>query len=179
MRSGNRNIHLGMINISINEERVDLLPNTPTLRKKGAKNKNMRSAEEVKAGIQWVTTYKRQSLKDKLINVTPQPLVPPATPWNSIETHDVSDEEDGGDIMDNVSYKPPSESTLSVPITNCDFGSLPDPVEKMVDGGNKKHAQRKCGVMSRDSEESVTESDGKSTPFKIVMGEKGKGLEKL
>ena len=49
----------------------------------------------------------------------------------------------------------------------------------MVDGGNKKHAQRKCGVMSRDSEESVTESDGKSTLFKKVMGEKGKRLGKV
>ena len=79
------------------------------------KKKNMRSAEEVKASIQWVTAYKRQSLKDKLVNTTPQRLVPPATSWNSTETHDVSDEEDGGDIMGNVSYKPPSESTLDVP----------------------------------------------------------------
>ena len=82
MRSGNRNIHPGMIDISVKEERVNLLPNTPTLRKKRAKNKNTRSAEEVEAGIQQVAAYERQSLKDILVNATPQPLVPPATPWN-------------------------------------------------------------------------------------------------
>ena len=81
--------------------------------------------------------------------------------------------------MDNVLYKPPSKSTLNVPITDCDLGSLPDTVEKMVDGGNKKHAQMKHGVTSRDLEESVTESDGESTPFKKVMGGKGKRLEKI
>ena len=81
--------------------------------------------------------------------------------------------------MDNASYKPPSESTLDVPITDCNLGSLPDPVEKTVDGGNKKHAQRKHGVMSRDSEESVTELDGESTLFNKVMGEKGKRIEKV
>ena len=102
MQSGNRNIHPGMIDISIEEKRVDLPLNTPALRKKRAKSKNMRSAEEVEASIQQVTAYKRQSLKDKLDNVTPQPLVPPVTPWNSTKTHDVSDEEDGGNIMDNA-----------------------------------------------------------------------------
>ena len=33
--------------------------------------------------------------------------------------------------------------------------------------------------MSRDSEQSVSELDGESTPFKKVMGEKGKRLEKV
>ena len=177
-RSTNSKTHPGMIDVSIEEEKMDVLLNTPPPRKKRPTYKNMRSAEEIEAGIQRVAAYERQSLQDELVNATPQPLVPPATPRNSAETH-VSDEEDGGDIMDNASYKPPSESTLDVPITDWDLGSLPDPVEKTVDGANKKCAQRKRGVTSRDLEGSVTESDGEPTPFKKVMGEKGKRLEKV
>ena len=83
-------------------------------------------------------------------------------------------------MMDNASYKPPSESTLSVPITDCDLGSLPDPVEKMVNGANRTYAQKEHNVMSReDVEESLTELDGELTPFKKVMGERGKRHERI
>ena len=94
----------------------------------------MKSSKDVKASIQWVATYERQSLHNKLTNATPWPLVCPATPWNSTKSCEVSDNEDGGDMMDNVSYKPPSESTLGVPITDCDLGFLPDPVKIQLMG---------------------------------------------
>ena len=76
--------------------------------------------------------------------------MPPATPQHS---HEVSDEEDGGDMMD------------------CDLISLPYPVEKTVNGANRKCAQKKHNMTSReDVEESLTEP----TPFKKVIDERGK-----
>ena len=60
-RSGNSNAHLGMVDISIEEEMANLPPNTPALRKKRARSKKAKSAEEVEAGIHCVATYKRQS----------------------------------------------------------------------------------------------------------------------
>ena len=94
--------------------------------------------------------------------------MPPATPQHS---HEVSDEEDGGDMMDNVSYKLPSESILDISIMDCDLISLPYPVEKTVNGANRKCAQKKHNMTSReDVEESLTEP----TPFKKVIDERGK-----
>ena len=58
---------------------------------------------------------------------------------NHPETHDLSEDENGGDTADNASYKPPSESTLEVITTDGGIGSLPDPVGETV-GKEKRTA---------------------------------------
>ena len=156
MRSGNGNAHPGAVDISIKEKTVDLPPNTPTLRKKRARSKKTKSAEEVEAGIQRVATYERQSLNDKLVNATPQALVAPVAPHNPTQSHDVSEEGDGGNVVDNTSYKPPSKGT--------DLAVTDDEVRGKC--AQKKH------VTLREDLESVTESDREPTPFKKVMGKR-------
>ena len=50
LRSGNSNVHLGAVDISMEEKKVD--PKTPAPRKRQNRNqKNMKSAEEVEAWI--------------------------------------------------------------------------------------------------------------------------------
>ena len=99
---------------------------------------------------------------------------------NHPETHDLSEDENSGDAADNVSYKPPSESTLEVIMMDGGISSLPDLVgetvgkEKRTTGhARRKDDQRKHVVKARE-EESPTELDDKLTPFKIVMGMKEK-----
>ena len=82
-------------------------------------------------------------------------------------------------MADNTSYKLPSESTLDVPMIDGYIGSLPDPmgepacqVKKTVGQVEKKGDQMKQATKPR--EESLTELDDELTPFKKVMGEKGK-----
>ena len=58
---------------------------------------------------------------------------------NHPETHDLSEDENGGDTADNASYKSPSESTLEVITTDGGIGSLPDPVGETV-GKEKRTA---------------------------------------
>ena len=82
-RFGNGDAHPGMVDINVEEERVDLPQNTPSPRKKRARNKKTKSA---KAGIQCVTTYKRQSLNDELINATPQAHVAPVAHHNPTQS---------------------------------------------------------------------------------------------
>ena len=107
MRYGNSNTHLGMVNISIEEERVALLPKTPTLRKRWARNKKeKKSAEEVEAGIHCVTAYERQSPNKELVNATPQPHVTPETLHNPSERHNFSKEGDDGNTAHDTPYKP-------------------------------------------------------------------------
>ena len=174
-------MHPGTVDISMDEERMDLLPKTPAPRKRRARNqKNTKSVEEVEAGIKHVAAYEKQSLNEEFLNTTLQPLVTSAATGNHPETHDLSKDENGGDAADNASYKPPSESTLEVIMTDGGIGSLPDPVGEMV-GKEKRTAghvrrkddQRKHVVKVRE-EESPTELDDKPTPFKKVMGMKGK-----
>ena len=151
---------------------VDLLPKTRAPRKRQAKNKNAtKSAEEVEAGIHHVAACKRQSLNKELVNASPQPHVTPAIPHNPSETHDFSEEEDSGSMADNASHKLPSESTLDVPMTDGNIGSLPDPmgepacqVKKTVVQAKKKGDQMKQAVKPR--EEGLTELDNELTPFK-------------
>ena len=99
---------------------------------------------------------------------------------NHPKTHDLSEDENSGDAADNVSYKPPSESTLEVIMMDGGIGSLPDPVGETV-GKEKRtvgHVRRKDDwrkhVVKAREEESPTESDDEPTPFKKVMGMKGK-----
>ena len=57
MRSGNSNTHPGMVDISIEEEGVDLLPNTPAPKKRQARNrKEKMSAKEVEDGVSAILT---------------------------------------------------------------------------------------------------------------------------
>ena len=156
MRSGNGNAHPGVVDISIKEKMVDLPPNTPAPRKKRARSKKTKSAEEVEAGIQHVATYERQSLNDELVNATPQALVAPVAPHNPTQSRDISEEGDGGNVVDNASYKPLSKGT-DLAVTD--------------DEARGKCAQRKH-VTLREDLESVTESDGEPTPFKKVMGKR-------
>ena len=120
-----------------------------------------------------------QSLNEEFLNATPQPLVTSAATGNHPETHDLSEDYNGGDAADNASYKPPSESTLEVIMTDGGIGSLPDPVGETV-GKEKRaagHARRKDDWRKhvvKAREESPTESDDEPTQFKKVMGMKGK-----
>lgn len=70
--SGNGNMHLGVVNISIEEEGVDLLLKTPTPRKDELE---IKSAKEVEAGIHHVAAYKSWSLNEELVNATPSPML--------------------------------------------------------------------------------------------------------
>ena len=169
-RSSNGNAHPGTVNISVEEKTVDLPPNTPAPRKKRAKSKKTKSAEEVEAGIQRVATYERQSLNDELVNTTPHALVAPTAPHNPTQPCEVSEEEDGGNVVDNESYKLPLKST-DLAVTDNELGSIPDPVERTVGEVRGKHAWRKHVTLREDLGD-VTESDKELTPFKKVMGKR-------
>ena len=71
-------------------------------------------------------------------------------------------------MVNNALYKTPSKST-DLAITDSELGSLPDPVKRTVGKVRGKCVQRKH-VTLREDLESVTESDGKLTSFKKVMG---------
>ena len=71
-RSHNATAHPGAVDISIEEEMADNIPKTPAPKKHKARNKkNIKSAEEIKAGIQHVAAYKRQSLKEGACSCDP------------------------------------------------------------------------------------------------------------
>ena len=170
-RSGNSNRHPGVVDISTEEDEVDHLPKTPAPRKTLAGNKkNVKSAKEVEASIQRVAAYERQSLIEELVNATPQPLVIPAPSHNP---PDFSDEEDDGDANDNASYKPPSESTLDILMTNGEVGSLPKPVGETVGQANTACAKNQRKGVIKQREEDLTESDDEPTPFKKMMSKRG------
>ena len=171
MRFGNGNRHPGIVDISIEEDEVDCLLKTPAPRKTLARNKkNVKSAEEVKASIQQVAAYERQSLIEELVNATPQPLVIPAPSYNP---PDFSDEEDDSNANDNASYKPPSESTLDVLMTNGEVGSLPKPMGETVGQANAACAKNQRKGVVKWREEDLTELDDEPTPFKKMMGKRG------
>ena len=79
-RSHNTTAHPGAVDI-IMEETVDNLPKTPAPKKRQPKNKKeVKSAEDVEVGIKRVAAYERQSLKEELVDATPQAMVTPAHP---------------------------------------------------------------------------------------------------
>ena len=163
---------------------MDNLPKTPAPKKRQPKNKKeVKSAEDVEVGIQRVAAYERQSLKEELVDATPQAMVTPAHPRQPSES---SEQNEGGNITDNVSYQPPSESSPDDLTSGVEFGSLPSPLPSPVrsaagQGENagkkgKKGQGKRLVVIQRDG--STTESGDELTPFKKVMSEQGKRFGK-
>ena len=73
--------HPSAVDISMEEEMVDNLPKTPaTKRRKPRSKKDIKSAKEVEAGIWHVAAYKRGSLNEELVNMTPQVMYTPTPP---------------------------------------------------------------------------------------------------
>lgn len=180
-RSRNATAHPGVVDISI-EETADNLPKTPAPKKRKPRSKkDIKSAEEVEAGIQRVAAYERQSLNEELVDATPQVVYTPAPPRDPSEPHESSEHDEGGNIFDNALYQPPSENVGDVLMSEAEVGSLPPPVRKAVDQGKKAGKKsgkkgKKAVVLAR--EESSPESDDEPTPFKKVMSEKGKRFGK-
>ena len=162
---------------------MDNLPKTPAPKKRQPKNKKeVKSAEDVEVGIQRVAAYERQSLKEELVDATPQAMVTPAHPCQPSES---SEQNEGGNITDNVSYQPPSESSPDDLTSGVEFGSLPSPLPSPVSAAGqgenagkkgKKGQGKRLVVIQRDG--STTESDDELTPFKKVMSEQGKRFGK-
>ena len=149
----------------------------------------MKSAEEVEAGIQRVAAYEKRSLHEELVDATPQVVYTPAPPRDVSDPLESSGHEEGGNISDNASYKPPSESVGDVLMSEAEVGSLPSPVGKMADQGNKgKKGKGKAGQQGGSKgtnpvvlaqEDSATESNDKEpTPFKRLMSEQGRRFGK-
>ena len=180
-RSCNATSHPSAVDISMEEEMADNIPKTPAPKKRKAKNKrNIKSAEEIKAGIQCVAAYKRQSLKEELVDTTPQVVYTAAPPCDPSEPHESSEHDEGGNIPDNESYQPPIESVGNILISEAEISSPQSPVGKTV--GQEKEMKRgdkkgkKAVIFAK--EESGTESDDEPTTFKKVMSEKGKRFGK-
>lgn len=179
-RYGNSGAHPGAVDISDKEE--DLLPKTPTPKKRSTKAKNKKLGTELEAGLKHVATYKKQSLHNELSEATPQAMYTPAAPHSPAESCEASDEE-GGNILDNASYKPPSKSVADVLMNDVEVGSLPSPVEKMVDKGKTivGEGRKKGGVRKKVAivvGGSSSESESEPTPFKKLMSEKGTRFRK-
>ena len=176
-RSCDVNANPGAIDISM-EETVDNLPKTPTLRKKRARNKKeIKSAEEVEVGIQHVAAYERQSLNEELVKATPQTMITPAPPHQLSEP---SEQDEGGNVTDNVSYHPPSGSIPDELTSGAEVGSILLPVGNL--GGQradtKKKGKKGKKVVVLQINGSVTKSNSEPTPFKMVMSEQGKRFGK-
>ena len=181
-RSHNATAHPGAVDISMEEEMADNIPKTPAPKKHKARNKkNIKSAEEIEVGIQHVAAYKRQSLKEELVHVTPQVVYTPAPPHDPSEPHESSEHDEGGNISDNESYQPPIESVGDVSMSEAEISSPLSPVRKTVGQGMKEMKRgdkkgKKAVICTK--EESGTESDDEPTPFKKVVSKKGKRFEK-
>ena len=151
----------------------------------------MKSAEEVEAGIQCVAAYEKQSLHKELIDATPQVVYTPAPPQDVSDPLESSGHEEGGNISDNASHKPPSVSVGDVLMSEAEVGSLPSPVGKMADQGNKGKGKKGKGKVGQQGgskgtnpivltqKDSATESnDEEPTPFKRLMSEQGRRFGK-
>ena len=86
---------------------------------------------------------------------------------------DFSDKEDDSDANNNASYKPPSESTLDILMTDGEVGSLPEPVGETIGQVKTPHAKNQRKGVIKWREKDLTELDDKPTPFKKMMGERG------
>lgn len=183
-RARNATAHPGAVDITVEEETADNLPKTPAPpKRKPRAKKDMKSAEAVEAGIQRVAAYEKRALNKELVDATPQVVHTPAPPRDLSEPHESSEHDEGGNISDNASYQPPSESVGDVLMSEADVGSLPSPVGKTVDQGKKGKKGKKGGRKGKNAvvltqEESATESDNEPTPFKKLMSEKGKRFGK-
>ena len=191
-RSQNLTAHPGAVDISMEEETAGNLPKTLAPRKwKPRGKKDTKSAEEVEAGIQHVAAYEKRSLHKELVNATPQVVYTPAHPQDVSDPLESSGHEEGSNISDNASYKPPSVSVGDVLMSKAEVGSLPLPVGKMADQGNKGKGKKGKGKVGQQGgskgtnpivltqEDSATESDDKEpTPFKRLMSVKGRRFGK-
>lgn len=177
-RPRNAAAHPGAVDISM-EETANNLPKTPAPKKRPKNKKKVKLAEDVEVGIQRVAAYERQSLKEELVDATPQAMVTPAHPCQPSES---SEQDEGSNITDNVSYQPPSESSPDDLTSRVEFGSIPSLVRNATGQGEnagkkgKKGQRKKLIVIQRDG--STTESDDEPTPFKRVMSEQGKRFGK-
>ena len=109
----------------------------------------MKSAEEVEAGIQHVAAYKKQSLHEELVDATPQVVCTPAPPQDVSDPLELSGHEEGSNISDNASYKPFSISVGDVLMSKAEASSLPLPVGKMADQGNKGKGKKGKGKVGQ------------------------------
>ena len=103
--------------------------------------------------------------------MTPQGIITPVAPCQPSESSDLteSDKDEGGNIEDNVSYKPCSDTTPNTLMTNAVVSSPPSPVGK-ASLGWKKIGEKKVTVRFR--EKTLSGSEDKVMPFKKVMGRK-------
>ena len=118
-------MHLGVVDISVEEKGKDLLPKTPVPQRRSQQTKNAKSAAEMEAGIKHITVYERKSLNEELINATPQGIITPVAPCQPSESSDLteSNKDEGGNIKYNVSYKPHSNTTPNTLMTDAAVGS--------------------------------------------------------
>ena len=178
MRSCNTVAHPGVVDISVKEVGDDHIPKTPLPQKKMTRprqTKNLKSAEEIEAGIQQVLAYKKQSLNNKLTNATPHGIFTPTAPCRPSKHGDSSEHDEGGNINDNMLYKLGSESTPDTLMTDTGVGSLPSLVVN-VSPGRKMIEGKKATVRFREG--IPTESEDKLTPFKkVIAGQWGRSIE--
>ena len=126
-------------------------------------------AIEIEVGIQHVTAYERKSLKEELVNATPQGMVTPTLPCQPSESsHLTENDEDGGSIEDNTLYQLHSNTTPNTLMTDAGVGSPPPPVGK-ASLGCKNNG--KMATM-RFRENTLSGSEDERMPFKKVMGGK-------
>ena len=164
-------MHLGVVDISVEEKGEDLLLKTPVPQRRSQQTKNVKSAAEMEAGIKCVAAYERKSLNEELVNVTPQGIVTPVAPCQPSESSDLteSDEDEGGNIEDNVLYKPRSDTTPNTLMTDAAVSSPPSPVGK-ASLRWKKIGKKKVTVRFR--EKTLNGSEDKMMLFKKVMDRK-------
>ena len=168
------------------------LPKIPAPRKRKPRGKkDTKSAEEVEAGIQHVAAYEKWSLHEELIDVTPQVVYTHAPPRDVSDPLESSGCEEGSNISDNASYKPPSISVGDILMSKAEVGSLPLPVGMMADQGNKGKGKKGKGKVGQQGgskgtnpvvltqEDSATKSNNEEpTPFKRLMSEQGRRFGK-
>ena len=108
--------------------------------------------------------------------MTPQGIVTPVAPHQPSESSNLtkSDEDEGGNIEDNASYKPCSNTTPDTLMTNIAVGSPPSPVGK-ASLGQKKIGEKKATVRFR--EKTLGRSEDEMMPFKKVMSRRSERLE--
>ena len=155
-------MHPGVVDISVEEKGKGLLPKTPVPQRGSQKTKNAKSATETEAGIKRITAYERKSLNKELVNVTPQGIVTPVAPHQPSESSDFteSDKDEGGNIEDNILYKPHSNTTPNTLMTDTAISSPPSPVGK-ASLGLKKIGRKKVTVRFREKTLSGSEDDSR------------------
>ena len=164
-------MHPGVVDISVEEKGEDLLLKTPVPQRRSQQTKNAKSAAEMEAGIKHITVYERKSLNEELINATPQGIITPVAPCQPSESSDLteSDKDESGNIEDNASYKPCSNTTPNTLMTDAVVSSPASLVGK-ASLGWKTIGEKK--VTMRFREKTLSGSEDDMTLFKKVKGRK-------